>query len=172
MGALKSRSKVTSILGLALAALWAAIPQALADSIVAGTIIDVLSGKPIGAIEVRVEYSGQEVGASTTDVQGHYSVSFTIPATAPSLVNMVLSASDGAHAPLKTSFQVNNGKPVRDVLDLVLLTPAVASCQSQTKHSVVVGHFLSPVNQALSSYQDISPTPWNSALIPVCKLPI
>jgi hypothetical protein len=122
-------------------------PQAQADSIVAGTVLDALSGVPIGATVVRVEYSGQEVGAGTTDVEGHYRVSFTIPPAAPSLVNMVVSVSDGVHAPLKTIFQVKNGATVQDVVDLPLLTPAFASCRSLVKHFIVVGHFSSPVDR-------------------------
>lgn len=150
MGAPRSAWRFLSIL---VVACWWLPEAAAADSILAGTVTDAVTRRPVAGAEVRIEYAGLILGAGTTDIDGLYSVPFTVPASAPAVVAMILSAHSGSHDTGRSSFQVSGGAPVGDAHDIALFPAGVAACRSQTGHSVIVGHFLPPVG---SSFPDLS----------------
>jgi len=59
---------------------------------------------------------------------------------------MSLSVSDGLHKDQIVSFQFLGGHAREPTIDVAMLIPAIASCPSQSRHSVIVGHFLPPVD--------------------------
>jgi len=120
---------------------------AAADSILAGTVTDAISHQPVAGAEVRIEYSGQLVGAGTTDIDGLYRVSFAIPPAAPPVATMVATALSGSHDANRSNFQVRDGTPVETVHNIALFPSGVTDCRSLTGHSVIVGHFLPPVGR-------------------------
>ena len=83
-----------------------------ADSILAGAVIDAITLQPVAGAEVQIEYSGQTVGAGTSDIDGFYRVPFTIPPAAPTVLTMIASARSGGHGVTRSNFQVNAGTPV------------------------------------------------------------
>jgi hypothetical protein len=121
-------------------------PQAEAQRVVAGTVTDALSGAPIEDAVVTLKYLDQEVGKVTTDSEGHYRVTLSAPPSTSNQgpVSMSLTVSDGSHKDRIVPFQVVNGHAVEPTYDVGLLIPAIASCPSASKHSVIVGHFLPP----------------------------
>ncbi len=141
--------KVSSCAAIAVVGISVVTSEAVADSIVAGTVTDAITERPTASIKVRVLYSGVEVGSSTTDAGGRYSVPFATPPTAPAQFYMDLSVSDGIHAPIETSFQVDKGNPITQTVDLKLIPQAIATCQSESKHSIIIGQFLSPADRPL-----------------------
>jgi hypothetical protein len=124
--------------------------QAKAQRVVAGTVTDSLTGAPIADAVVTIKYLDQEIGKGTTDSEGHYRVPLGVPAPTPNQgpASMSLSVSDGSHKDRIVSLQVVNGHAVEPTNDIALLIPAIASCLSESKHSVIVGHFLPPVDHA------------------------
>jgi hypothetical protein len=134
--------------GLAIAFCWilGVMPSA-ADSILAGTVTDAITLQPVAGAEVQIEYSGQTVGAGTSDIDGVYRVPFTIPPAAPSVVTMIASARSASHGLTRTNFQVNAGTPVTTVHNIPLFPIGVTDCRSNTSHSVIVGHFLPPLGR-------------------------
>jgi hypothetical protein len=117
----------------------------LADSILAGTVTDAITQQPIAGAEVNIEYAGQVIGSGSADINGLYSVPFAMPASAPGLATVVASARSGAHELNRSNFQVDGGTPVGAAHDIALYPLGVTACRSQTRHSVIVGHFLPPV---------------------------
>jgi hypothetical protein len=125
-------------------------PDAKAQRIVAGTVTDALTGTPIADALVTVKYLDQEVGRGTTDGEGRYRVNLGAPAATSNQgpVSMSLLVSDGSHKDRIVPLQVVNGRALEPTYDVALLIPAIASCPSASKHSVIVGHFLPPVDHA------------------------
>ena len=125
-------------------------PQAKAQRIVAGTVTDALTGTPIADALVTIKYLDQEVGKGTTDSEGHYQVPLGAPPSAANQAPMSMSlfVSDGSHKDRIVPLQVVNGRALEPTYDVGLLIPAIASCSSASKHSVIVGHFLAPVDHA------------------------
>jgi len=125
-------------------------PQAKAQRIVAGTVTDALTGTPIADALVTIKYLDQEVGKGTTDSEGHYQVPLGAPPSAANQAPMSMSlfVSDGSHKDRIVPLQVVNGHALEPTYDVGLLIPAIASCSSASKHSVIVGHFLPPVDHA------------------------
>jgi len=128
-----------------IACFW--LSGAAADSILFGTVTDAITLQPIFGAEVRVEYGGQIVGAGTSNIEGRYRVPFTIPPTAPSVFSMTASARSEGHGVTRSDFQVTDGRPFNNTHDLALFPTGVTDCRSQTRHSVIVGHFLPPVGK-------------------------
>ena len=125
-------------------------PQAKAQRLVAGTVTDALTGTPIADALVTIKYLDQEVGKGTTDSEGHYQVPLGAPLSTANQgpVSMSLFVSDGSHKDRIVPLQFVNGHAVEPTYDVGLLIPAIASCPSASKHSVIVGHFLPPVDHA------------------------
>jgi hypothetical protein len=121
-----------------------------ADSILAGIVTDAITLQPVAGAEVQIEYSGQVVGAGTSDIDGYYSVPFTVPPEAPRVSTMIASARSGGHAMNRSNFQVNAGTPVKNTHNITLYPIGVMDCRSQTGHSVIVGHFLPPDGRNLA----------------------
>ena len=140
--------KAVSFAAVVIVALICGAPQAKAQRIVAGTVTDALTGTPIPDAVVTVKYLDQELGKGTTDGEGHYRVPFGVPPPTSNQgpVSISLSLSDGLHKDRIVSLQVVNGHAVQPTNDVALLIPAIASCPSKSKHSVIVGHFLPPVD--------------------------
>jgi hypothetical protein len=139
----------------ALAIVWQlgpGVPHALADSILAGKVIDVITQQPIAGAEISIEYAGQVIGSGSTDINGLYSVPFVMPASASAIATMIASARSNAHELNKSNFQVDGGTPVAASHDIALYPAGVTACRSQTGHSVIVGHFLPPVG---SNFADL-----------------
>ena len=120
------------------------------NSILAGTVTDAITHQPVVGAEIDIEYSGQVVGSGTSDFDGLYSVSFTIPPSAPTVVTMLASAHSQSHETNKSNFQVNAGTPIETAHNILLFPLGVTACRSQTNHSVIVRHFLSPVGRDFS----------------------
>ena len=121
-----------------------------ADSILAGAVIDAITLQPVAGAEVQIEYSGQTVGAGTSDIDGFYRVPFTIPPAAPTVLTMIASARSGGHGVTRSNFQVNAGTPVATAHNIALFPSGVTDCRSQTGHTVIVGHFLPPDGRNLA----------------------
>jgi hypothetical protein len=121
-----------------------------ADSILAGAVTDAITLQPIAGAEVQIEYSGQVVGAGTSDIDGFYRVPFTVPPTAPTVLTMIATARSDGHGVTRSNFQVNAGTPVATAHNIALFPSGVTDCRSQTGHSVIVGHFLPPDARNLS----------------------
>jgi hypothetical protein len=144
----RSVSRVVSVLAIACSWLCAATPAA-ADSILAGTITDKVTGQPVGGAEVQIEYSGQALGSGTTDIDGIYSASFAIPQSAPQPVNMIATVRSPGYETNKTSFQVQD----ENKRDFQLSPLGVSACLLRegspvmTERLVIVGHFLSPIGK-------------------------
>ena len=120
---------------------------AAADSILSGRVTDEVTGYPVAAAQIQVKYSGQTVGTATTDADGFYRAPFTVPAEAPSLVTMNVSAQSTAYAAKDSTFQVRAGTPVQAITNLSVYPTGVEECRSQTSPSVVVGNFLAPLGE-------------------------
>jgi hypothetical protein len=121
-----------------------------ADSILAGAVTDAITLQPVAGAEIQIEYSGQIVGAGTSDIDGFYRVPFTVPPAAPAVLTMVASAHSGSHGVTRSNFQVNAGTPVATAHNIALFPTGVTDCRSQTGHSVIVGHFLPPDGRNLA----------------------
>jgi len=142
--------KVVSVVAIVIVLFILGPPHAQAQRIFAGTVTDALTGTPIAAALVTVKYLDQEVGRGTTDSEGRYQVALgALPPTSnqgPASISLLVS--DGLHKDRIVSLQVVNGRPLEPTYDVALLIPAIASCSSVSKHSVIVGHFLPPVDHA------------------------
>jgi hypothetical protein len=135
----------------AIACCWlSSVMPGAADSILAGTVTDATTLQPVAGAEVQIEYSGQIVGAGTSDIDGNYSVPFTVPPEAPRVSTMTARARSGGHAMNGSNFQVNAGTPVATTHNITLYPIGVMECRSQTGHSVIVGHFLPPDGRNLA----------------------
>jgi hypothetical protein len=110
-------------------------------------VTDAITLQPVAGAEVQIEYSGQIVGAGTSDIDGFYRVPFTVPPGAPTVSTMIASARSGGHGVTRSNFQVNAGTPVVTAHNIALFPTGVTDCRSQTGHSVIVGHFLPPVGR-------------------------
>jgi hypothetical protein len=128
---------------------WLIGSPAFADSILAGTIVDAITQQPVAGADVQVEYSGQTLGAATSDVNGVYRVPFAIPAAAPPLVMMVATARSAAYEIARSSFQINRGTPVDTAHNIEVFPAGVIQCRSQRDHTIIVGNFLPPTGSAL-----------------------
>jgi hypothetical protein len=149
MVALRSTSQVVSIFAIACCCFWGPAPSS-AEPILAGTVTDAITRQPVGGAEISIEYSGQVIGSSTTDIDGRYSSPFTIPPLAPTLVTMIASVRGQNYEISKTNFQVRAGTPVEATHNISIFPLGVTICRSQTDHSVIVGHFLPPVGKDFS----------------------
>jgi hypothetical protein len=133
----------------AIACCWlSGVMPGAADSILAGTVTDAITLQPIAGAEVQIEYSGKVVGAGTSDIDGIYSVPFTVPPG--TILTMIASARSGGHVINRSNFQMNAGTPVSATHNIRLYPIGVMDCRSQTEHSVIVGHFLPADGRNLS----------------------
>ncbi len=123
---------------------------AAADSILAGTVIDAVTQRPVAGAEVSIEYAGGVLGAASTDIDGLYSVPFVVPQAVTGVATMIVTARSPSHDLSRSSFQVSDGQPVGDAHDIALYPAGVAQCRSLTGHSVIIGHFLPPVGTSVS----------------------
>lgn len=135
--------------GLWLAGAWLGWSEpAAADSVLAGTVTDAVTGQPVAGAEVGVEYSGAALGSGTSDIDGVYRVPFTVPPAAPSPATMTAAARSPGHEVNRTNFQVTGGAPLAGAHDIALYPLGITACRSQTRHSVIVGHFLPPPQES------------------------
>jgi hypothetical protein len=141
--------RLASALAIACCWLLGVMPGA-ADSILAGKVTDATTLQPVAGAEVQIEYSGQVVGAGTSDIDGFYRAPFTVPHGAPTISTMIASARSGGHVVNRSPFQVNAGTPVMTAHNILLYPIGVMECLSQTGHSVIVGHFLPPEGRNLA----------------------
>jgi hypothetical protein len=123
---------------------WLSGSPAVADSILAGKIIDAITRQPVAGADVQIEYSGQTLGTATSDFNGIYRVPFAVPAGALPLATMIATARSAAHGITRSNFQVNRGTPVDTAHDIEVFPTGVIQCRSQTDHTIIVGNFLPP----------------------------
>jgi hypothetical protein len=135
---------------LALACWILGANPAAADSILAGTVTDAITHQPVAGAKIDIEYSGHVLGSGTSDVDGIYSISFTMPPSLPTVATMITSAGSQNHEISISNFQVNNGTPVETDHNILLFPLGVTACRSQAPHSIIVGHFLPPVGRDFS----------------------
>lgn len=153
MAASRSIFRAASWVGILGCLSWGGTP-ALADSILAGTVTDAITQQPVGGAEIGIEYAGQAIGSGSSDIDGHYSVPFALPGSAPPLATAIVSAKSGAYELNKLNFQVNAGTPVGATQDIALYPLGVAACRSNAGHLVVVGHFLPPLGSDFTDLPD------------------
>ena len=118
-----------------------------ADSAIGGKVTDRITQQPIVGADVQIEYSGQIVGAGTSEPNGVYRVFFAIPPGAPANLTMTASFRSEGYAVTKSPFQVSPGNAGPIVRDIALFPTGVANCLSQRSPAVIVGHFLPPLGR-------------------------
>jgi hypothetical protein len=140
----------------AIACCWlSSVMPGAADSILAGHVTDETTLQPIAGAEVQIEYSGQVVGAGTSDIDGFYRVPFTVPLAAPKVLTMIARARSGGHGNHMSNFQINAGAPVSTTHNISLYPIGVQDCRD---HLPISCRLLPNTRQTLRSQIANCPT--------------
>lgn len=127
-----------------LAALWfLASPPAAADTSVAGSIEDAVTGSAVAAAGVTVHKGGEAIGVTTSAADGSFRVLVSVPAR-PEPQNLKLIVRREGYAEAARDVVVVSGRTDAASYKVMLQRKEVADCRQAREHGVAVGYFRPP----------------------------
>jgi hypothetical protein len=114
-----------------------------AATLVAGLVTDAVTSAPISGAKLQVEKAGVSIGSATSDGAGQFRVTIEIP-NQPAAQNLKLTVQLENYRPTDSDVIIKSSRTDRASYRIALVPNAVADCQRQRLHTVVVGHFRSP----------------------------
>lgn len=122
-----------------------AVPRKFTDAIkVFGRLADAITSAPLAGARIEIEYAGQIIGSGTSDEDGTFKTSFTLPQPTPLEMGLDLSVRAQNYESSKSDFKVHIGGPVKPI-EILMLPSAISTCKNQNQHSIIIGHFVPPI---------------------------
>lgn len=116
---------------------------ARADSIVAGSIEDAVTGGAVPAAGVTVHLGGQSIGITTSGNDGSFRVLVSVPVRSEPQ-NLKLIVHRDGYAEASRDVVVVSGRTDANTYKVLLQRREVADCRQSREHGVAVGYFRPP----------------------------
>ena len=126
--------------------LLAAVARAAgAETIAAGTVIDMPTESPVAGARVSIRRGQSLLGQTVSDASGIFRLPFTVATSAPSQT-FTLSVEHQDYTSAAVSVVVTSGRADRAGYPISLFPRSLSPCRRSHDHAVVVGHFRPPVS--------------------------
>jgi hypothetical protein len=116
---------------------------ARADTTIAGSIEDLVTGSAVGAASVTVHKGGESIGITTSGNDGSFHVLVSLPAR-PEPQNLKLIVHRDGYAEASRDVVVVSGRTDANTYKVVLERREVVDCRQSRDHGVAVGYFRPP----------------------------
>jgi pimeloyl-ACP methyl ester carboxylesterase len=136
---------------LALKSAIQATPRKSADAIkVFGKLADAITSLPIAGAKIEIEYAGQIIGSGTSEEDGTFKTSLTVPQPTPLEASLVLSVRAQNYESSKGDFKVRTMDPAKSFDEISMLPLELTRCKNKNEHSIIIGHFVPPIHDNFS----------------------